>query len=219
LIGIEIDVLNSSKPGVFPNMSKTGLQIVGFGNPNSMAIEVRSEDADRLTAGVAPRGAFESVLYIKNSIQPEYGRMIVADFDQALIGLDLQKPIFTNGAIRFRSQGVGTGIVLDNGASGEIYGGKRWPKETDKKQWLTLRAGEGGLRIASNDNTMEILAIDRYGGIYLTGDVYTNGRRLSSSINPWTDGFFLSYGTFFTLVNLGICGLTLFRVKTNRNKT
>ena len=76
LIGIEIDVLNSSKPGIYPNMSKTGLQIVGFGNPNSMAIEVRSMDSDRIQPGKAPRGAFESALYVKNSIQPEYGRMI-----------------------------------------------------------------------------------------------------------------------------------------------
>lgn len=102
LIGLEIDVLNSSKPGVYPNMSKTGLQVVGFGNPNSMAIEVRSEDTDRLQEGQVPHGAFEAALYVKNSIQPEYGRLVVADFDKAKIGLDFRRALFTEGAMQFK---------------------------------------------------------------------------------------------------------------------
>ena len=206
LIGVEIDVLNSSKPGVFPNMSKTGLQVVGFGNPNSMAIEIRSVDSDRVIPGKAPGGAFESAFYVKNSIQPEYGRMIVADFDQAKMGLDFRKPNFTEGVMQFRTQGVGTGLIANGGQSGEIYGGDRWSGFPDEKDWLSVRLGEGGFRVVSNDNTDELIAIDNFGGIRLNGDVYINGERfgpnVSWQVNPWLDWRFLTFGLAFSIVNL-----------------
>lgn len=176
LVGLEIDVLNGGKPGVFPNKSKTGLQIVGFGNPNSMAIEVRSEDTDKEVK--SRRGAWESGIYFKNSMA-DYGRLIVADFDKAKMGLDFRNALFTEGAAQFKSEGVGTGVLFNGGNSGEIYGGKRWDEIKDPENWLTLRAGEGGLRIASHDNTKEIIATDNFGGIYLNGDVYLNGKKLN----------------------------------------
>ncbi len=177
LIGIEVDVLNDALPGVYPNMSKTGVQIVGFGNPNSMAIEVRSEDSDKDVSDGERRGVFESGIYFKNSIAP-YGRLLVSDLQQARIGLDLKNTLFTEGAVQLRSQQVGTGIIYNGGTSGEIYGGERWSGTEDPNGWLTLRAGEGGIRVVSNDNTKELVAIDNYGGIYLNGDVYMNGERL-----------------------------------------
>ncbi len=187
LIGLEIDVLNSSKAGVYPNMSKTGLQVVGFGNPNSMAIEVRSEDTDRLDASGIPRGAFESALYVKNSIQPEYGRLVVADFDKASIGLDFRRAFFSHGAMQFKSNGIGTGLIVNEGKSGEIYGGKRWPLAEDDNEWLTARAGNGGIRIANNDNTKEMLAIDNNDGIYLNGDIYINGNKIFDKSDSTAD--------------------------------
>ena len=180
LIGIEVDVLNGGLPGVYPNMSKTGVQIVGFGNPNSMAIEVRSEDTDKDVSDEERRGVFESGIYFKNSIAP-YGRLLVSYLQQARIGLDLKNTLFTEGALQILSQQVGTGIIYNDGASGEIYGGQMWDGAEDQNGWLTLRAGEGGIRIVSNDNTKELVAIDNYGGIYLNGDVYLNGQRLSGS--------------------------------------
>lgn len=182
LIGIEVDVLNDSLPGVYPNMSKTGVQIVGFGNPNSMAIEVRSEDSDKNIENEEDRrGSFESGLYFKNSIAP-YGRLIVSDLQQARIGLDLKNTLFTEGALQIQSQQVGTGIIYNNGESGEIYGGTRWSDTEDQNDWLTLRAGNGGLRIVSNDNTQELMVMDNYGGVYLNNDIYINGRKLDEYI-------------------------------------
>ncbi len=204
LIGVEIDVLNSSKPGIFPNMSKTGVQIVGFGNPNSMAVEVRSEDTDRVDPNKAPRGAFESAFYVKNSLQPDYGRMVVADFDRAKIGLDFRKPLFSEGAIQFNTEGRGTGLVANGGKSGEIYGGRRWDGFQDPKGWLSARLGEGGFRVVSNDNTKELITVDNFGGIYLNGDLYVNGERLMNPVvaSPWRDWRFLSFGVLAILVNL-----------------
>lgn len=176
LTGIEIDVLNDGLPGVYPNMSKTGLQVVGFGNPNSMAIEVRCEDTDKqIEEGDSRRGVWESGIYFKNSLAP-YGRVIVTDLDQAKIGLDFRNTLFTEGAIDLKSEQVGTGIILNNGDSGEVYGGQRWEGTDDPNDWLTLRMGKGGLRIVTQDNTTELVAIDNYGGLYLNGDIYWNGQ-------------------------------------------
>lgn len=77
----------------------------------------------------------------------------------------------------FKSDGIGTGLIVNEGRSGEIYGGNRWPGSEDKNGWLTARMGTGGIRITSNDNTKEFLAIDNNDGIYLNGDVYINGKK------------------------------------------
>lgn len=175
LIGIEIDVLNHGKPGVWPNMSKTGVQIVGFDQPCSMAIEVRCEDTDKDTP--QRRGQFECGMYLKNSLA-EYGRVIVADFERAKLGLDFRRAEFSEGAVSFRSSGVGTGLVCNLGNSGEVYGGRRWPGFADEREWLSLRAGAGGVRLVNRDNTREIIAADNDGGIYLTGDIFVNGARV-----------------------------------------
>lgn len=213
LIGVEIDVLNGGKPGVNPNMSKTGLQIVGFGNPNSMGIEVRSQGA----ASKNPenwKGQFASGIYFLNSITPD-GRLVVADVEGGQIGLDFRRPLFKNGAISLRSEGAGTGILYNRGNSGEIYGGLRWPGFEDKKNWLTLRAGNGGIRMTSRDNTKEFFRVDNHGGIYLRGTVYVNGKQIDFdqlaeaqevagaqplSASSWRDGL-------LAVLSIGVMGL------------
>lgn len=210
LTGVEIDVLNDGLPGVFPNMSKTGLQIVGFGNPNSMAIEVRCEDTDK--SDVLPnerRGVWETGIYFKNSLAP-YGRVLVTDFEQAKIGLDFRNTLFTEGAFDFKTQQVGTGIILNNGNSGEIYGGQRWEGTDDPNDWLTLRAGNGGIRIVSQDNTKELVAVDNYGGIYLNGDVYLNGQKL----NPSNSKYFITIIAFLSMAIIYL----LYKTRTLTNK-
>lgn len=178
LVGVEIDVLNSGKPGIYPNKSKVGLQIVGFGNPNSMAVEVRSEDTDKDLPAEKRRGVWESGIYFKNSLA-SYGRLVVADFDTARMGFDFRRSLFREGIMQARSEGVGTGIILNEGKSGEIYGGMRWDKTADKHNWISIRNGEGGTRIVTNDNTKEILAVDNNNGVYINGDVYINGKKLN----------------------------------------
>ncbi len=179
LTGIEVDVLNAGKPGVYPNKAKHGVQVVGFGNPNGQAFSVIAENFDREQQ--FRRGQFESILYAQNSIQPDYGRFIVMDFEQANIGLDMRKPIFKAGAMDFRSEGVGTGILLSSGRAGELYGGRRWPGSTEKGEWMSVRLGNAGYRLVSNDNTRELLAVDNAGKIHLNGEIYLNGSRISSA--------------------------------------
>lgn len=214
LIGIEVDVLNDGLPGVYPNMSKTGVQIVGFGNANSMAIEVRSEDTDKLDiADEDRRGCFESGIYFKNSIAP-YGRLVVSDLKTARIGLDLQNTLFSEGVMKLNSEQVGTGIILNNGNSGEIYGGKRWSETEDENGWLTLRAGNGGIRIVSNDNTKELVAIDNFGGIYVNGDVFVNGIKVSVYK---TIIMVISIFCLFNFAVIFVCGVHFIALKYNQS--
>ncbi|CDN42326.1 hypothetical protein, partial [Paenibacillus sp. P22] len=145
-------------------------------NPNSMAIEVRSEDTKKDVQD--RRGVWESGIYFKNSLA-DYGRLVVADIDKAKMGFDFRRSLFTEGIMQAKTNQVGTGIIYNEGKSGEIYGGNRWNGQENDSQWLSLRAGTGGIRMVSNDNTHEMIAVDNNGGIYLNGDIYINGKKLN----------------------------------------
>ncbi|WP_165820004.1 polysaccharide pyruvyl transferase family protein [Microvirga sp. KLBC 81] len=174
LTGLEVDVLNGGKPGVYPNKAKHGIQIVGFGNPNSHALSVICENFD--CEPEKRKGQFESGIYFQNSIHPDYGRVLVSDLTTARMGLDFSQTLFRSGAIQLKSEGPGTGIIFDDGRGGEIYTGTRWVG-TETPRWQTIRMAEEGIRIVSPDGKRELLAIDAYGGVYLNGDLYINGRR------------------------------------------
>ena len=179
LIGLEIDVLNGGKEGVYPNYSKTGLQIVGFGVPNSMAIEVRAQGTGR--PDVPTRGQFANILYANDSIRKDIGRLITADFEEAKIGLDFRKALFREGLARVRTEGRGTGLVFNEYLGGQLFAGSRWPDTRESAQWLSLKAAEGGFRVESYDGSHEPLTIDQQGRIELRGDLFVNGRKITST--------------------------------------
>lgn len=181
LTGLEVDVLNAGKPGVYPNMAKHGVQIVGFGNPNSHALSIISHGFNRPEG--EQDGQFEAVLYAQNALVPEYGRFIVSDQSRAMMGIDYRKTLFTQGAGLFRSEGVGTGLIFNEGKGGEIYAGNRWPG-LETEGWLTLRAGVGGLRIVSNDDTQELLVVDKNGEVSVKGAPFHEA--LSRALGPST---------------------------------
>lgn len=187
LCGLEVDVLNAGKSGVYPNKAKHGIQVVGFGNPNSHALSVICENFD--CPPEQRKGQFEAGIYFQNSIHPDYGRTIVGDFDEAQVGIDFRKPIFKWGAVQLNAPNPGSGIMFSEGRGGEIYSGKRWHGGQDTPHWLTVRIGQEGLRIVSHDGARELLAVDQYGGIYLNGDVYVNGKKLGEAA-PERVGFF-----------------------------
>lgn len=90
LIGLEIDVLNSSLPGVFPNDSKVGLQIVGFGHTNTNAIELLTE---------APGGKFINGINVQpGAIAPE-GTLFGVAPQKAKLRINLQDSQFDDAAI------------------------------------------------------------------------------------------------------------------------
>ena len=63
------------------------------------------------------------------------------------------------------------------GNAGMITEAERDPETGDLSNWLTIQAGDMGVRIVSEDN-QELIAVDNFGGIYLNGDVYVNQKLL-----------------------------------------
>lgn len=188
LCGLEVDVLNNGKPGVFGNKAKHGIQVVGFGNPNSHALSVICENFD--CPPEMQKGQFESGVYFQSSIHPEYGRMIVADFDKAHIGVDFRKPVFDWGAIQLNAPRAGTGVVFSEGRGGEIYSG---PRQQDGLDVLTMRMGADGFRILNAEGTKEVLSIDSHGALCFNGEVYLKGCRptIFDRIANWLNRVFL----------------------------
>ncbi len=179
LIGIEVDVLNSGQPGTHDHLAKTGVQIVGFGKPNTMAIEVLCEDSGA-PSGTARRGEWNIGMCVSNCLT-ETGRLLVANFERAAVGLDFRRAIFSGGALSMRTEGPGTGIVCNEGMSGELYGGPLRAGKPEDGYWMTLRAGNGGLRLTNHESTRDLIAVDNRGAIHLNGDVYVNQRRLDAA--------------------------------------
>lgn len=105
----------------------------------------------------------------------------------------------TNEPLNIKTEQEGSGIILNDGKSGEIFGGKRWAEGEDPNQWLTLKTGDGGIRIVSADNKNEFLAIDNFGGIYLNGDFYLNGEKLENKREKFNNSL-LIIGSIFLII-------------------
>lgn len=71
--------------------------------------------------------------------------------------------------------------VTDYGTSGSIGEEERAPENDDHSNWLTIRAGDYGVRIVAQDGR-ELIAADNFGGVYLDGDVYLNQELLSEKL-------------------------------------
>ena len=78
---------------------------------------------------------------------------------------------------------AGNDIIFNGGKGGSISEGKRDPIFNDNNSWLTLRAGDGGLRIISKDGSKELVLIDNFGGIYFNGDLFLNNEKLNPKLN------------------------------------
>lgn len=90
------------------------------------------------------------------------------------------------------------------GTSGSIGAEERNPDEDDHSNWLTIRAGDIGVRIVTQDGR-ELIAADNYGGIYLNGDVYLN-QELLEHVSSEPLYFNVANGFFYLLlvISLGL---------------
>jgi hypothetical protein len=218
LIGLEVDVLNEGKPGVFGNEAKHGLQVVGFGNPNSHAISVIAHGFD-LPEG-QQNGQFETLLYSQKSLHPDYGRLIVSDQATAMLGLDLDQTVFTDGAITIKSQNIGQGIRFNDIAGGEIFAGQRWPaQEYAESEWFSVRSARDGLRLVSTDATTEFLVWDESGTLTVNADLIVNGAISGAEqATAPAAGLFSSY-TLATILAAAAFALSLGQLIWNRRRT
>lgn len=183
LVGLEIDVLNyglahgemSAKIG--ERLSKIGLQLVGFGKQSTAAVEIRSLDTDahELT-GDQRSGTWYYGIIANNCFNSE-STFIKASFADARIGLDFAVPEFNQGAIKIRSSKPGTGMLINEGTSGEIFGGPR-PGADANRNWMNLRSGDAGVRVVSRDAARELLIIDEAGNVTIPGTLTLAGKKI-----------------------------------------
>lgn len=126
LIGLEIDVLNGGLDSgqrvnekSYP-LAKNGLQVVGFGKRNSAAIEVRCEDSDDTSRTLSNRrGAWDYILIARNCVH-DRSTFICSGFSKGYRGLDLAPTLYSDGAIRLRTETANSGIIFNSDAA-QIY--------------------------------------------------------------------------------------------------
>jgi hypothetical protein len=143
LIGLEVDVLNDGLPGVYPNYSKVGLQVVGFGAANTNAIEVLTQ---------TPSAAFQNIINIQpNSIAAD-GAVIGMAPQHAGRGIDFRGSTFADGALLLSpNQKIVFQIPGLNDAA--IY------RDQFSNGYLVLQAGTPGLRITNAQDTANLMII------------------------------------------------------------
>ena len=142
MVGLEVDVINNALPGVAPNTSKTGIQIVGLGS------QVVSDAILIVGAGAAQWS--NGLMFAPDAITPS-GAYIGATATRPVArGIDFANVRFTDSALAL---GQWSGITFRNASGG--------PSAilTDDSSQLVLRAGERGLRImdvTSSKTLMEV---------------------------------------------------------------
>lgn len=167
LIGLEIDVLNAGLPGVSPNQSKVGLQIVGFGNRVTNAIEVLND------GGKDSNSQWQNVLNVQPGAVASDGTIIGVGPQNAAIGIDFRNSTFNDSAflisedqkLTFRKNGeIDAAVYRDNFGRGH----------------LVLQSGPDGLRITNAENNKNLAIIKN------DGDIITAQGALSNILNRLT---------------------------------
>jgi hypothetical protein len=155
LVGVEIDVLNSGRDALDPSpklgnsMAKVGVQIVGFGNKNTAAIEIRSEDSDDPKRDSSSRrGTWHWGIIIRNALHTN-STVLFSENGHIRRGIDLSHSICSEGALLIAGSGRSSGVRFDLGDGGEVY---RTAEGT-----LVVEGGTEGVRIQTKDgNFLEL---------------------------------------------------------------
>lgn len=158
LIGLEIDVLNAGLPGVYPNASKVGLQIVGFGNRNTNAIEILTQTAS---------AAWGNIINIQPDTVAPDGAVIGMSPQNAGMGINFLGSKFADSAflvsenqkITFRTAGTSDAAIWRD----DIFNG-----------YLVLQAGPPGLRVVNSTNTANLLVVTDQGDLITKYGAYSS---------------------------------------------
>ena len=145
LVGVEIDVLNAGRDALDPSpklgqsMAKVGLQVVGFGNKNTAAIEVRSEDSDDPERDSSSRrGSWHWGIIIRNALHTN-STVLFSENGHIRRGIDLSHSICSEGALLVAGSGQHSGIRFDLGDGGEVY--------RSAEGMLVVEGGNAGVRV------------------------------------------------------------------------
>lgn len=161
LIALEVDTLNYGLPGVHPNHSKVGVQIVGLGDAlNTNAIEIRSNERGRWVNGIVIE---------PDSLAPDGTVLGVGGKGPYALGINFGDVAFTDAAIRM---GPGQKIRMDGptGNASILY------RDADAPDQLVLQVGTGGLRIMDNTGMRVLLQVLPDGTLQVAGKIISQGK-------------------------------------------
>lgn len=163
LVGLEIDVLNGGLPDGVTSpligrpLSKSGLQIVGFGKRNTAAIEIRTEDSDDISKSPDERnGTWKYGIIAYNSLNSN-STLLLSATPEGKTGIDLSQTLYSDSAVKINSMGKRTGLSFNNYESGQIF--------SDGNK-LILETGEKGFELRTKSGST-LLDIDNHGKINL----------------------------------------------------
>lgn len=159
LVGLEVDVTNDSLPGVAPNESKVGIQVVALGQYEC------TNGIELLAAG---KSSWNNGILISQGTISENGAVIgLAQNTPIATGIDFSNTPFTNAAL---SVGNNSKITMQSksGSPAAMYA------DDINDGYLVLQAGVSGVRITNNENTENLLIIHPDGTIEANSLILTN---------------------------------------------
>lgn len=166
LVGLEVDVTNKSLPGVSPNASKVGIQVVGIGHRVTNAIEIiGSED-----------GLWQNGLnFAERSVSPEGTVIALTQPAPVNYGIDFTHTPFRTAAVAISNNSL-LGFCSKSGGLSGMYA------DDVGDGHLVLRTGQSGLRVTDHLNSQNLLHLTPQGDLVVKGRVLSeSGHRLLPS--------------------------------------
>lgn len=99
----------------------------------------------------------------------------------------------------------------ETGKFGSIYGEEYTNEVGETTNWLTVMPGDRGIRVVNSDN-QEIVSIDKFGGIYIKGEVFINGEKVGEE----KIGKFTPQNGFIYLMVIVSLGLSAYSIKKSK---
>jgi hypothetical protein len=152
LIGLEVNVLNAMLPGIFPNKSKVGVRVVGFGNTSTAAFQVFPDQPGTSS------GRFENILAVHADTLTPNGTVFGVAPQRTKIGLNFEGSTFTDSAVLLSPKSPITFRVRDK-ADARIY------RDEFEEGHLVLQAGPSGLRITDSLDNRTLFYVHPDGSI------------------------------------------------------
>lgn len=72
-------------------------------------------------------------------------------------------------------------VRFKGGRVAEVSVGRRPSAPNDEREWVVLRLNEVGLVVVGDDGKSEVLAVDKHGGVYINGDLYIKGVKVTAT--------------------------------------
>jgi hypothetical protein len=181
LVGLEIDVLNGgldegrTSGTIGMPLSKSGLQIVGFGKRNTAAVEIRTEDSDDVKKAPDDRkGTWRYGVIAYNALNSD-STFLFSATPKARTGLDLSMTDHSDGAIKIKSEGNKSGIALNEGHGGQLFA---------QDNELIIRFGDQGFSLSAPGGR-EVIHVGRWGMIRWNGVNLVAVGLLFLAVNLW----------------------------------